>query len=324
MSFVVGFGSGGAAGQWYLPGTDPAALPAPAGAAPLVAGVIQETRKDGALTEGPAFDGRVAVVGGAAPDGRPDVAFDVVGAWNSVKNAAFVSDGAARLQFSGFVHVDVTTGGDGDASVLIDGAKRGNVATGGGDDAVSIRALTNGDDWVNAFRVAAGAGDDTVTVGPLDRPAAAAAGDATFAASDGGAGVFATGDAATGTFVDLGDGDDRFVGLGESRDDVRGGAGGDAIAAGRGDDTLAGGPGGDLFVFGAGDGDDVVSDFATGASGGGRDALLFPGLDLPAIEAMLEAALQDGADTVLSYGEGDTLRLVGVAPAELSAGGLVL
>jgi Ca2+-binding RTX toxin-like protein len=192
------------------------------------------------------------------------------------------------------------------------------VATGDGDDSVAILSATNGADWVNEFRVATGAGNDVVVIGPFDVAGAAAAGDATFANTAFGAGAFAPDDAATLSFVDLGAGDDVFIGRGSSRDVVRGGAGDDLFLAGRGDDTLEGGAGHDRFVFGSGDGQDTILDFAPTARGGAAaDHLTLRGFGIPALQAILAAAVQDGADTVLHYGE-DSVRLVGVGKAELA------
>jgi Ca2+-binding RTX toxin-like protein len=278
-----------------------------------VAGAIETVLTD-SLAEGPLHGGRVDFSGDS--DAPAGLVFDVMGAWNSVKNAVFVCDEAQRVTLSGFVHTDVTLGGGGDSFVLLLGAKRGNVVTAGGDDLVVVEAATNLFGWVNEFRIATGDGDDTVVVRPLDI-AWAATSDATFAATANGAGAFAADDAATSSFVALGAGDDRFLGEGLSADGVDGGTGDDMISAGRGDDTLTGGAGDDLFVLAAGDGQDSVLDFTVGA-----DRLLVLGLDADGAAAMLAAAVQDGADAVLAI-DGGSVRLVGVAAADLSLGDIL-
>ena len=58
----------------------------------------------------------------------------------------------------------MTLGDGGDSTVTIDGAKRGDITTGDGDDTVDIDAQTNNDGWSNLFDIDTGAGDDTVTV----------------------------------------------------------------------------------------------------------------------------------------------------------------
>lgn len=187
MRFSIGLGRTGSATQWYLPGTDIARLPSPPDSAPApVPGALEESVTSiggsGAL-----LNGLVGVVG--SPDAGSGLVLDVLGAWNSVKNGSFLSDEAGNVTLSGFVHADVVLGDGGDSSVLLHGAKRGNVLTGGGDDTVTIEAASNVHAWVNEFRVATGRGDDTVVVRALDT-AAAAASDATFAATTSGAGAF--------------------------------------------------------------------------------------------------------------------------------------
>ncbi len=76
-------------------------------------------------------------------------------------------------------------------------------------------------------------------------------------------------------------------------------AAGVARKGGRGDDRLKGGLGADTFVFEAGDGYDTIR--IDGEAGG------FAGL---AIE-------RDGADAVIRYGDGDTIRLTGVSAESL-------
>lgn len=317
MSFTVAFGLLGTAVQWYLPGTDPTLLPEPPPGAPSPLPTAIESVVAGPVAKGLIHDGLVRATG--APSGAEGLVLDVTGAWNSVKNANFLSDTAARLTLSGFVHTDVTLGDGGDSVVQLVGAKRGNVVTGSGDDMVLVDAATNLYAWVSEFRIATGRGDDTVVVRPLDTDAAAAAGDVTFAATANGAGAFAATDAAIRVVASLGGGDDQFFGQGLSRDRVNGGSGDDVLQAGGGEDTLAGGTGDDLFVFAAGHGDDVVLDFTVGA-----DRLVFADMDDAAVEALLATAVQEGGDTLLTTGGGDgSIRLVGVAEADLSLSDLL-
>jgi len=55
----------------------------------------------------------------------------------------------------------------------------------------------------------------------------------------------------------------------------------------------------------------------TARGGAAADHLTLRGFGIPALQAILAAAVQDGADTVLHYGE-DSVRLVGVGKAELA------
>ena len=313
MRFSIGLGRTGSATQWYLPGTDIARLPSPPDSAPApVPGALEESVTSiggsGAL-----LNGLVGVVG--SPDAGSGLVLDVLGAWNSVKNGSFLSDEAGNVTLSGFVHADVVLGNGGDSSVLLHGAKRGNVLTGGGDDTVTIEAASNVHAWVNEFRVATGRGDDTVVVRALDT-AAAAATDATFAATTSGAGAFTGSDASAAVFAELGAGDDVFIALGESADRVSGDGGDDILRAGGGADVLAGGAGDDLFLFAAGDGEDTILDFRPGA-----DRLDF-GVGAAEARALLDAAVEADGATTISYGA-DSVLLLGVSKSQLTADDLV-
>ncbi|MBR0679774.1 hypothetical protein GXW74_04700 [Roseomonas eburnea] len=306
MTYTIGLGLLGHARQWYLPGTDTGALPPPpADDAPPLLHAIVETNTSPVPSD-PLFGGLVQVI-----ETSERITVDVLGAWNSVKNGTFVSEGAESLVMSGFVHADVMLGGEGNSSVLLLGAKRGNVVTGAGDDVVNIQVATNGAEWVNEFRLATGEGGDTVILGALDI-AAAAAFDSTFAATTHGAGDFTGNAAGTLVIADLGGGDDRFVARGESRDHVLGGAGGDIIDAGGGADTLAGGEEADIFFFARGDGQDVIVDFAPG-----EDRLLFRDLDPGEIEAILAGAVEQDGGTLLARGA-DSVLLLDLLPSALT------
>lgn len=75
-------------------------------------------------------------------------------------------------------------------------------------------------------------------------------------------------------YLEGGNGRDVLVG-GEGLDTLVGGAGDDILEGGAGADLLVGGPGDDVFRWSAGDGDDIIGDFDTGA-----DRILVDGQDL--------------------------------------------
>ncbi|MEM9797124.1 MAG: Ig-like domain-containing protein [Pseudomonadota bacterium] len=89
-------------------------------------------------------------------------------------------------------------------------------------------------------------------------------------------------------------------------DQIDGRGGDDDIRGGTGDDTLTGGAGGDLFRFSSGDGADVVTDFVIGEDAIEVDGVVFVPEELP---AGVDAS-QDGADVILAYGSGATIRLI--------------
>ncbi len=264
MTIRVGFGNGGAPTQWYLPGTNTAALPAgPPGGTPPTAD---------ALTEGPEEPGEgvVPLFGGLVEAWRfGDFAyFDVTGGWNSVKNAYVEASAPASLWFNGFVHVDVRISGEGDSSVVLIGAKRGHIVTGSGDDTILIAHLSNEGSWNNEFRIASGAGNDVVLVSTFDAEAEALW-DPTYASFAGGArGVWnGTGDTTT-VRASLGSGNDVFAGAASRATMiVDGGSGDDWLRGGMGTAIFTGGEGADTFVFGEGGGPGTITDFSGYAEG---------------------------------------------------------
>ncbi len=262
MATRFGFGTGIAAQQWYLLGTDPAPLPSPppGGIAPLPDSI--EAVYTGADPGDLLFGGTVAVAA-ATPGGLPGLLFDALGSHGAVPNAQAIIGHAAALRFTGFDHVDVALSGGGDSAVEIVGAQRANVVTGGGDDLVRIDTARLGDPgWQDDYRIATGRGDDTVRIGGADIAGLLAAGDASFAGSGGAPLAFDTSGAAQRVHADLGRGNDLFLGNNATADSVRGGGGADTIWAGAGDDTLIGGNGADVFTFLPGHGHDVIRDFA--------------------------------------------------------------
>jgi Glucose / Sorbosone dehydrogenase/FG-GAP-like repeat/RTX calcium-binding nonapeptide repeat (4 copies) len=102
-----------------------------------------------------------------------------------------------------------------------------------------------------------------------------------------------------------------------------GGSGNDILNGGIGDDTMSGGLGDDTFVYAPGGGDDVATDLAAGA--GSLDRVdLHTFTNLHSLSDVLARATQDGRNTVIDFGGGDTLRLYNVLPNQLVAGDFIL
>ena len=96
----------------------------------------------------------------------------------------------------------------------------------------------------------------------------------------------------------------------EGRDRLVGGGGRDVLDGGAGDDRLIGGRGADVFVFEAGDGDDRISDFQTGADR----------IDLTALNlSMGEVEVTDLANGALVTVANVSIRLIGVDADDLGA-----
>ena len=105
-------------------------------------------------------------------------------------------------------------------------------------------------------------------------------------------------------------GDDRLYGS-TGDDTLKGGAGADRLAGQGGNDQLSGGRGADLFVI-SGGGRDVIRDFRE------EDSIRIAGATRSEVRAMLDDAWAHRSDTVLELGDGDRLRLKGIAPEELT------
>jgi Ca2+-binding RTX toxin-like protein len=96
---------------------------------------------------------------------------------------------------------------------------------------------------------------------------------------------------------------------GDAGDDViQGEAGSDTITGGTGNDTLSGGGGYDRFIYTAGDGQDVITDFA------GDDMLQVVGYE------SIQSITQVGNDVVLVFGAGDQVTFQNSDLATVQAG----
>lgn len=107
-----------------------------------------------------------------------------------------------------------------------------------------------------------------------------------------------------------GKGDDVLMGR-SGNDVLNSGDGNDVLFGGSGDDRLTGGNGSDEFLFSAGSGVDRILDFSS------VDDVLTLSLNLPAIQGLTPSEVVSncarivGSDTMLDFGGGDTIVLVG-------------
>lgn len=106
--------------------------------------------------------------------------------------------------------------------------------------------------------------------------------------------------------------DDRILGT-AAGEEIFGLAGADVLRGRGGNDTLIGGAGADLFEFAIGDGDDVVSEFADGVDR--IDLRQYAGASF----ANTTIAASGAADSLVTFLNGETALLIGVAPAALTA-----
>ena len=85
---------------------------------------------------------------------------------------------------------------------------------------------------------------------------------------------------------------------------------------GTGDDVMTGGAGDDTFVFTDDHGRDTITDFLAGAAGG--DVIDLRRLTAAAaFTDVMAAAAQVGDDTVIDFGDGNSITLLGVDATQL-------
>lgn len=95
---------------------------------------------------------------------------------------------------------------------------------------------------------------------------------------------------------------------GDGADTLYGGGGADTLVGGAGNDVLSGGAGKDLFLYGAGDGQDRVTDFASGD--------IFKVSDYSSAQSVVQV----GADVVVTFSAGDKVMFTGTSLATVQAG----
>jgi Ca2+-binding RTX toxin-like protein len=121
-----------------------------------------------------------------------------------------------------------------------------------------------------------------------------------------------------------GDGNDTLLGdLGNDilsggigNDVIDGGIGNDTVTGGAGNDTMVASLGNDVFLFAAGFGVDRINGFDANPALGGQDRLDISAMNITAATFAGSVSIADvGADTLLSFAGGDSIRLVGVTDA---------
>jgi large repetitive protein len=102
-------------------------------------------------------------------------------------------------------------------------------------------------------------------------------------------------------------------------DALLGGGGNDKIDGGLGADKLTGGDGSDKFVFRPFDGKDRILDFDTA-----RDRMDLRDHGYGDFAAVMADASQSGANTIIDFGGGEQVMLIGVLKSSLDAGDFIL
>jgi len=116
-------------------------------------------------------------------------------------------------------------------------------------------------------------------------------------------------------------GDDMIVGRG-GNDYLEGHVGRDTLDGGAGDDTLRGGGDADTFIFN--EGRDVIQDFWNDIDQIQLDAALWGGQSLSALQIISTYASVTNGNTVLDFGNGNTLTINSLANPDLLADDLLI
>ncbi len=106
---------------------------------------------------------------------------------------------------------------------------------------------------------------------------------------------------------------------GNNNDILYAGNGADTLIGMAGNESLYGQAGDDQFNFAAGGDDDVITAFSAGAAS--DDVILISGYGstFDSFSEVLAAASDNGVDTVIDFGGGDSITLVGVLVSQLHA-----
>ncbi|WP_336965001.1 cellulase family glycosylhydrolase [Sphingobium aquiterrae] len=108
----------------------------------------------------------------------------------------------------------------------------------------------------------------------------------------------------------------HLVGTGHD-DALAGRNGSDTLQGGHGDDLLTGGGASDLFIHASGDGADIVTDFT--ATGAEADVIQLGHYAVGSFAQLSSHISQQGADTLIQLGDGDSIMLRNVGAATLTA-----
>mgnify|MGYP001187786532 CR=1 FL=1 len=122
--------------------------------------------------------------------------------------------------------------------------------------------------------------------------------------------------------INGGAGNDNIEG-GGGADRIFGGTGNDIISGDDGNDFMNGGAGNDRFVFDSGEGDDRIAGFTAGGTLDRLD-LRDAGFNFVHFDQVLARASNVGGNVVIDLGTGDSVTLIGVTEAQLTAGDFIL
>lgn len=235
---------------------------------------------------------------------------------------SFLSDSDVNISYDADTQQAAYTQNAGGSTGIFDGIEE--IETGGGNDTIDAS------DLASSVTVTSGAGDDNIYGGYGDDAYYGGAGSDSIDGNNGNDTLFG-GDGDDSVLGGLGDdivyggtGDD-YVDGGSGSDTLFGGDGSDWFDSGTGDDTITTGSGEDTLRFEQGGNDDVVTDFDIGDTDGNGyyndqfDVSALQNPDGSPVRVGDVSVSDDGSGNAkLTFPEGETVVLQGVAPAQMS------
>ncbi len=238
-------------------------------------------------------------------------AFDDVLIGNADSNDISGEGGADLV--SGSVGNDTLSGGAGD-DTLNGGAGDDTI---GGESGRDFIAGGDGNDTLHGFgshdTLGGGAGNDDLRGGFGRDLLNGSSGNDVLRGFEGDDRLFGGGGADT---LLGNDGNDSLTG-GGGVDRLKGDDGDDTLNGRFGDDLVSGGAGDDLFEFRQGHGNDTYDDFVAGAGTDDAIELISFGTDFDTFAEVIAAASDNGTDTTIDFGGGDSILLLNVTVADL-------
>ena len=100
-------------------------------------------------------------------------------------------------------------------------------------------------------------------------------------------------------------------------DIIQGLGGADQLIGDRGNDTITGGAGNDTFLYFNGDGADTITDFTAGAGTDDLIRLFGLGTAFDTFAEVISASSDNGTDTTIDFGDGNSILLQGITVGDL-------
>lgn len=210
-----------------------------------------------------------------AYDAQKNITVTNNGAWGGVKNAALRSGAMTKMTVGNFMGVDIDMNANQSGTVTIADVMRGSVATGGGNDMITVSGKSDGG-TANLMTISAGNGTNTVN----------------YSGTSGNRAAIITGSGA-----------DRITFAGQADGAINAGAGNDRVdVRSTGTVAVTGGAGADIFSFIAG-AHATIADFKAG-----EDRIEFSGVSAANVRIRT-----DGSSTLIDLNGNSAVVLSGVA-----------